>query len=227
MGLPIHTATKEPAMNQTFNVQGMTCGHCEKAVIGAIANSTRMPRCRSTAARTGSRWNPQPGTRSHCPGHSRRGLHRRGMKPGLPRQADAGTALDASTPGRYHWHRSQPERHLAQDAAPLRVAGPAGHVPNRQQLPAVQPGRCAHLALHPPLARPGLRAGRHHRAAEPVAEPPAQQRQRQEGGPNHLRRTGPRIEQMQAMQRSLQALLCACPGDERPDCPILDDLAHP
>lgn len=23
-------------MSQTFNVQGMTCGHCEKAVIGAI-----------------------------------------------------------------------------------------------------------------------------------------------------------------------------------------------
>ena len=23
-------------MNQTFNVQGMTCGHCEKAVTGAI-----------------------------------------------------------------------------------------------------------------------------------------------------------------------------------------------
>ena len=23
-------------MNQTFNVQGMTCGHCEKAVIRAV-----------------------------------------------------------------------------------------------------------------------------------------------------------------------------------------------
>jgi len=23
-------------MNQTFNVQGMTCGHCEKAVVQAI-----------------------------------------------------------------------------------------------------------------------------------------------------------------------------------------------
>lgn len=33
-----------------------------------------------------------------------------------------------------------------------------------------------------------------------------------------------RIEALQAMQRSLDALLCHCPGNERPDCPILDDL---
>jgi len=36
-----------------------------------------------------------------------------------------------------------------------------------------------------------------------------------------------RIADLQAMQRSLQTLLCHCPGDDRPDCPILDDLAHP
>lgn len=36
-----------------------------------------------------------------------------------------------------------------------------------------------------------------------------------------------RIDALQAMQRSLEALLCSCPGDDRPDCPILDDLAHP
>lgn len=36
-----------------------------------------------------------------------------------------------------------------------------------------------------------------------------------------------RIEALQAMQRSLETLLCLCPGDARPDCPILDDLAHP
>jgi Cu(I)-responsive transcriptional regulator len=36
-----------------------------------------------------------------------------------------------------------------------------------------------------------------------------------------------RIEALQAMQRSLETLLCLCPGDGRPDCPILDDLAHP
>ena len=35
-----------------------------------------------------------------------------------------------------------------------------------------------------------------------------------------------RIEALQAMQRSLHTLLCHCPGDERPDCPILDDLGH-
>lgn len=34
-----------------------------------------------------------------------------------------------------------------------------------------------------------------------------------------------RIAAMQAMQRSLQHLLQGCSGDERPECPILDDLA--
>lgn len=34
-----------------------------------------------------------------------------------------------------------------------------------------------------------------------------------------------RIAAMQAMQRSLQQLLQCCSGDERPECPILDDLA--
>jgi copper chaperone len=27
---------QEPIMNQTFNVQGMTCGHCERAVTQAV-----------------------------------------------------------------------------------------------------------------------------------------------------------------------------------------------
>lgn len=35
-----------------------------------------------------------------------------------------------------------------------------------------------------------------------------------------------RIEALQAMQRSLDELLCHCPGDDRPECPILDDLAQ-
>lgn len=34
-----------------------------------------------------------------------------------------------------------------------------------------------------------------------------------------------RIEAMQAMQRSLLALIDGCHGDDRPDCPILDDLS--
>ena len=32
------------------------------------------------------------------------------------------------------------------------------------------------------------------------------------------------FEAMQAMQRTLLALIEGCQGDERPDCPILDDL---
>jgi Cu(I)-responsive transcriptional regulator len=34
-----------------------------------------------------------------------------------------------------------------------------------------------------------------------------------------------RIDEMQAMQRTLAHLAHCCHGDERPDCPILDDLA--
>ncbi len=41
----------------------------------------------------------------------------------------------------------------------------------------------------------------------------------------HVDELAKRIESMQAMQRSLQALLASCHGDSRPDCPILDDLA--
>lgn len=41
----------------------------------------------------------------------------------------------------------------------------------------------------------------------------------------HLGQLQQRISALQAMQRSLQTLLGCCPGDEQPDCPILDDLA--
>lgn len=41
----------------------------------------------------------------------------------------------------------------------------------------------------------------------------------------HITALGERIAAMQAMQRSLQSLVACCHGDDRPDCPILDDLA--
>lgn len=41
----------------------------------------------------------------------------------------------------------------------------------------------------------------------------------------HVDELGARIEAMQSMQRTLRQLLHHCHGDERPDCPILDDLA--
>jgi MerR family copper efflux transcriptional regulator len=41
----------------------------------------------------------------------------------------------------------------------------------------------------------------------------------------HLDELAQRIEAMQSMQRSLHKLLHHCHGDERPECPILDDLA--
>lgn len=34
-----------------------------------------------------------------------------------------------------------------------------------------------------------------------------------------------RIDEMTAMQRTLKSLAASCHGDDRPDCPILDDLA--
>ena len=41
----------------------------------------------------------------------------------------------------------------------------------------------------------------------------------------HIDNLAERIAAMQAMQRSLQTLVGCCHGDERPECPILDDLA--
>ena len=42
----------------------------------------------------------------------------------------------------------------------------------------------------------------------------------------HIDDLNQRIADMQAMQRTLQSLVQCCHGDDRPDCPILDDLAE-
>lgn len=41
----------------------------------------------------------------------------------------------------------------------------------------------------------------------------------------HMTALHARITQLQAMERSLKHLTACCHGDDRPDCPILDDLA--
>jgi MerR family copper efflux transcriptional regulator len=41
----------------------------------------------------------------------------------------------------------------------------------------------------------------------------------------HVDELARRIAAMQGMQRSLQPLVGCCHGDDRPDCPILEDLA--
>ncbi len=41
----------------------------------------------------------------------------------------------------------------------------------------------------------------------------------------HMDELSERMAAMQAMQRTLKKLLDCCHGDDRPDCPILDDLA--
>jgi len=40
-----------------------------------------------------------------------------------------------------------------------------------------------------------------------------------------LRKIEDRIQALKAMQRSLSELIACCHGDDRPDCPILEDLA--
>jgi MerR family transcriptional regulator, copper efflux regulator len=41
----------------------------------------------------------------------------------------------------------------------------------------------------------------------------------------HIKELDARIEQLQSMRRTLRALVDHCHGDQRPGCPILDDLA--
>ena len=41
----------------------------------------------------------------------------------------------------------------------------------------------------------------------------------------HVDELAQRIDAMQSMQRTLATLVGCCHGDDRPDCPILDDLA--
>ena len=41
----------------------------------------------------------------------------------------------------------------------------------------------------------------------------------------HVGELAARIEEMKAMKRTLEHLAAHCHGDERPECPILDDLA--
>lgn len=42
----------------------------------------------------------------------------------------------------------------------------------------------------------------------------------------HLDALERRIAELQSVRRSLAAFIEHCPGDERPDCPILDDLGQ-
>ncbi len=42
----------------------------------------------------------------------------------------------------------------------------------------------------------------------------------------HIAELDRKIADLQSMRRTLAGLASACHGDERPDCPILDDLAH-
>ena len=41
----------------------------------------------------------------------------------------------------------------------------------------------------------------------------------------HIADLDARIAELQSMRRTLESLACHCHGDDRPDCPILDDLA--
>ncbi len=41
----------------------------------------------------------------------------------------------------------------------------------------------------------------------------------------HLDRIAQKIDELQALKSTLETLVRRCQGDDRPDCPILDDLA--
>ena len=41
-----------------------------------------------------------------------------------------------------------------------------------------------------------------------------------------IREIDQKLEQLQSLRRTLGTLVAACHGDDRPDCPILDDLAR-
>ena len=41
----------------------------------------------------------------------------------------------------------------------------------------------------------------------------------------HVARISTKIAELQAMRTTLEGLVAQCHGDDRPDCPILDDLA--
>ena len=41
----------------------------------------------------------------------------------------------------------------------------------------------------------------------------------------HIRDLDAKIEELQAMRRTLEQLVHTCHGDDRPECPILEDLA--
>ena len=41
----------------------------------------------------------------------------------------------------------------------------------------------------------------------------------------HIRQIGDRIAELKAMRATLQKLASACHGDDRPDCPIIDELS--
>lgn len=43
----------------------------------------------------------------------------------------------------------------------------------------------------------------------------------------HIVELGQRIENMRQMEKTLQALINSCSGDQRPDCPILHELQQP
>ncbi len=42
---------------------------------------------------------------------------------------------------------------------------------------------------------------------------------------DHLNRIEAKISELQSLRRTLETLVQRCHGDERPDCPILDDLS--
>jgi copper chaperone CopZ len=90
-----HQTRKDITMNQTFNVQGMTCGHCERTVTQAVKSVDPAAEVKYRPHHRQGGRAVRPAPRSDRQGHRRRRLrgHRLNMGTELPRQHRRGRAL--------------------------------------------------------------------------------------------------------------------------------------
>ena len=97
----------------------------------------------------------------------------------------------------------------------------------RQRLSRLWRARRARTALHQAGAAARLLdRGDRARCSPCGATAPVRAARSRRIAERHVAELEARIAEMQAMAKTLRALVDACCGDDRPDCPILDDLAR-
>ena len=75
-------------------------------------------------------------------------------------------------------------------------------------------------------ARPRLLASSRSASCSAVAEPPPRRAPGEALAQAHVEELEPKLQELQAMKATLEHLVHCCHGDDRPDCPILDELAE-